>query len=322
MDVSKTFESVLNCVRNSGLNFVMTRTPFSATVSLKRSLVKHKVDTIEQNASVNKDYTEFDNQVEILEKKLNEAELERSRVEELYKQEKIKMKQAAENESQFRIELLRIKSEKHNLSSTVKYLEVKCDNLEDGIKCIQVDEKGLVAQLKTVAAKNEELIKDKDCSELMIENLISKVEDFKDQLKHSNICSFCEQSFQNNSDLTVHMQNQHSISQGTQYHEIATNQQVDQKPNSEECPVKTFNVYKCFYCHRTIHSEDQLESHMKECHTVCGICDAQCSDESDLQLHKSEYHTWIIPQYLCSQCPTNFRRKESLQAHRKYSHGI
>ena len=155
--------------------------------------------------------------------------------------------------------------------------------------------KGLVAQLKTVAAKNEELIKDKDCSELMIENLISKVEDLKDQLNHSNTCSFSEQTFQNNSDLSVHMQTQHFISQGTQYHEIATPQKVDQKQNAEECPVKTFNVYKCFYCHRTIHSEDQLESHMKECHTVCGICDAQCSEMKVCRLTESTFMEFSEP---------------------------
>ena len=58
------------------------------------------------------DYTEFENQVEIFEKKCEKAELERYRVEEGYKQEKIQVKEAAENEGQVRMELLRIKSGK------------------------------------------------------------------------------------------------------------------------------------------------------------------------------------------------------------------
>ena len=79
---------------------------------------------------------------------MNEAELERFRFEKLYKHEKIKVKEAAECDGQFRADLLRIKSEKCNLSTELKSVEVKCENLEDEIKRIEVDNKGLAAQLK------------------------------------------------------------------------------------------------------------------------------------------------------------------------------
>ena len=67
------------------------------------------------------------------------------------------------------LDLLRIKSEKHNLSSELKSVEVKCENLEDEIKHIEVENKGLSAQLKNKAqslaefqSKNEELTKERE----------------------------------------------------------------------------------------------------------------------------------------------------------------
>ena len=129
---------------------------------------------------------------------MNEAELERSSFEKLYKQEKIKVKETEECDGQFRADLLRIKSETRNLSSELKSVEVKCENLEDAIKRIEVDNKGLVEQLTNKAqsfadfqSKNEKLTKERDCSELMMENLISTIQDLQNQIKHSNPCSCC-----------------------------------------------------------------------------------------------------------------------------------
>jgi hypothetical protein len=325
MDASKIFESVLNCVEESRLNFLLTRTPFSATICLKRSFSKHQSKAVdEKNKVLRDDYIALEGKVKMLETVLNDVKLERSRVEELYKKEKIKVKEAAETEGQFRAELLKIKSEKNAFSSQVKSLQVKCANVEDELKHIQQDNKELVTQLKSKVkslaifqSKVEEITNENDCTKIMIENLMSKVKYLTDQPNLSDLCSFCEKTFENRSDLKVHLQDEHFLSQGTQYDVITNTQELVQK----ESPVKEFLVYKCFYCHRTIISEDQLKSHRKECFTVCAICDAQCRDDIDLQLHMFQYHTWIIPQYLCSQCPTNFKSNETLQSHRKYSHG-
>ena len=88
-------------------------------------------------------------------------------------------------------------------------------------------------------SNNEELAKERDCSELMMENLMSTVKDLQNQIKHSNPCSCCEKTFENSSELTVHMQNEHSNSQGTRFDDFSTPQQVAQEPNSKESPVNT-----------------------------------------------------------------------------------
>jgi hypothetical protein len=91
MDASKIFESVLNCVEESRLNFLLTRTPFSATICLKRSFSKHQSKAVdEKNEVLSDDYIALEGKVKMLEKVLNDVKLERSRVEELYKKKRLK----------------------------------------------------------------------------------------------------------------------------------------------------------------------------------------------------------------------------------------
>ena len=324
MDASKIFESVLNRVEESRLNYLLIRTPFSATISLKRSLSNQESKSVDvKKEGLIKNYSALEEQLIIFEKKLNDEKLERVRVEELYEQEKIKVKKAAEIEGQFRADLVKIKSEKNTLSSQLKSLQVKSSTAKDEIKHNQMESRELVTQLKNKVqslaisqSKVQMITNENDCSNIVIENLMSKVKYLKDQI--SDLCSFCEKSFESRSDLKGHLQDEHFISQGTQ---TDVNTATQDESVQQESSVKPFILYKCFYCYRSIISEEQLKSHRKECSTVCAICDAQCKDISDLQLHVLEYHTWFIPQYLCSQCPTNFKSNESLQSHRRYSHG-
>ena len=327
MDASRIFESVLNSIEQSQLNYLLTRTPFSATICLKRSFSKQQRKPVHDKRKVD-EFIVLEEKVKALEKKLNDVELEKSRIEDLYKQEKNKVKEAAETEGQFREEMLKVKSEKKTLSSQVKSLKVKCDNVEEEIKSIQLDKKELATQLKstvqrlaTFQSKVEELTGEKDNSEAMIENLVLNVKNLKDQIESSDPCSFCDKKFENRSELKVHFQDEHFTSQGTQCEGLTSTQDTVQNQNVEESPVKEFLVYKCFYCQRTLMSGEELKRHRRECLMICAICDAQCRDDTDLQLHMYQYHIWTIPNYLCSECPTNFRCKETLQSHKKYSHG-
>jgi hypothetical protein len=61
----------------------------------------------------------------------------------LYMQEKIKVKQSAEVESQFRAELLKIKLDKNTLSSQVKSLTVKIAMLRRKSKVLNKRRKNL-----------------------------------------------------------------------------------------------------------------------------------------------------------------------------------
>ena len=184
------------------------------------------------------------------------------------------MKKAAEIEGQFRADLVKIKSEKNTLSSQLKSLQVKCSTAEDEIKHVQMENRELVTQLKNKVqslaisqSKVQMITNENDCSNIVIENLMSKVKYLKDQI--SDLCSFCEKSFESRSDLKGHLQDEHFISQGTQ---------TDVNTATQDESVQQ----ECFYCYRSIISEEQLKSHRKECSTVCAICDAQCKDISDL----------------------------------------
>ena len=42
MDAYQAFEIILNCVRNSNLNFLVTESPFSASITIKKSFIKEK----------------------------------------------------------------------------------------------------------------------------------------------------------------------------------------------------------------------------------------------------------------------------------------
>jgi hypothetical protein len=50
MDASTIFESVLTSVKQSRLNYLVTRTPFSATICLKRSFSKHQYKPVDVKA--------------------------------------------------------------------------------------------------------------------------------------------------------------------------------------------------------------------------------------------------------------------------------
>ena len=147
------------------------------------------------NEVLSKDHVESDEKVKMLEKRLKEVELKRSRFEELYEQEKIKVKEAAVVEGRFRAELLNIKSEKKTLGSELKSLQVKHYSIEDEVKCIKLKNKELATELKTKSqgldsfkSKVGHLTKEKESSEIMIENLVSKVKDLKDQINLGDPC--------------------------------------------------------------------------------------------------------------------------------------
>ena len=127
MDASTTFESVLTSVKQSRLNYLVTRTPLSATICLKRSFSKHQDKPVdEENKGMTKDYDALEERVKTVEKQLKDVELERSRFEDLYKKENIKVKQSAEIESQFRAELLKTKLDKNTLKFTSRI--INCEN--------------------------------------------------------------------------------------------------------------------------------------------------------------------------------------------------
>ena len=119
MDASTTFYNLINMIETSKLNYVISKTPFSAQISIKRSFIKnfkepsdlqttkmcYKSDIIHGDATTH------------LKEKLTIALKEKENLEVVLKQERIKSKASESQIQQFREELLEIKNAK-NLSNT------------------------------------------------------------------------------------------------------------------------------------------------------------------------------------------------------------
>ena len=84
MDAIKIFEDVLSKVENSRLNFAMTRTPFSAAISLKSSsnlgneLSRNELE--DKKVELNDETCELKSKVKMLEKACKSLETEGKKV--------------------------------------------------------------------------------------------------------------------------------------------------------------------------------------------------------------------------------------------------
>ena len=109
-------EAVMTSVRDSHLNFSIQETPFSIYLTLRKPFAKnnqsHLLKPNQPRQQIHVESEQIREKVKMLEKKLKDEELKSCRFEELYKQEKMKVKEAAVIKGQFRAELLNIKSEK------------------------------------------------------------------------------------------------------------------------------------------------------------------------------------------------------------------
>ena len=75
MDAALQFRELLNQIENSKLNYVITRTPFSANISIKRSLIKfHDKKSSEKEELGVKEEIQTDENVELKNKLVNVSE--------------------------------------------------------------------------------------------------------------------------------------------------------------------------------------------------------------------------------------------------------
>ena len=116
MDATKIYNDLISEIEKSNLNYVMTKTPFSAQISIKRSLIRyfdspaltHEEKDANQNTIENADTGEITKLTE----KLVAAEKVKERLEFRLEQEKNKVKSQEETFGKFRDEILQLKSEK------------------------------------------------------------------------------------------------------------------------------------------------------------------------------------------------------------------
>ena len=118
MEANLIFQSILAAVENSSLNYLINKTPFSATISLKSSFVKHyseahsepKVEIYPVNSEQSLNIIALEDIVEQQKRAIDEKCME----------EKIAKSSAESKAAEFKEEVLMLSSEKCKLEDKIK----------------------------------------------------------------------------------------------------------------------------------------------------------------------------------------------------------
>ena len=89
MDVSRRFQEVLENVENSNLNYTISKTPFSAHISIKRSFIRFYDQALPQKTKYPENVNETSN-FELNEKLVN-AEDQNEKLKDLLQYEQVKV---------------------------------------------------------------------------------------------------------------------------------------------------------------------------------------------------------------------------------------
>ena len=341
MDAKKLFNCLLSNIEHSGLNYFVSKTPFSANISLKCSFSKYfsaknplkkeqnpsEVDLPSKNMlkTFELENCQLKHEIESLERIVAD---QKQVINQQFEQKKKQEKCSEERASKFRAELLEIKSEKSKQSSRIRNLEAERVDNENLKQDIGELSKELKEAQRTLASKNSEieaLYKEKEKLTLSIEKLDVEINEarskFEELNNHPNKCPFCDFSVENFVNMKTHVKEVHSETK-----EVRT--ELFNSSNSKFCE------YLCYYCEKNIKSDNNLQLHRTMCFLrpltefPCHICGAQCANESDLGRHRTTYHSIgsICKDtgkeiFWCDMCPLNFQSKDKLCHHFKYCHG-
>ena len=344
---SNTFNMLLKKIENCGLNFAMTRTPFSASISLKSSfcrgvgsnVAKSQLNPIEETESKESDEISLKlenatlkSRLAILEQKLLE---QKGEIDKKFEDEKFVVKACEEKEAEFRADLLKVKSERKQMSVKANSLEKECQNLELEITRLMTE----INDLKTdVSDKNDVLKKSEvEVTKLQAESILlekvnsdlrRKIESVSEMNKKVNEvqmypCTVCSFKTETKALLKDHVVSTHYQNKQTQ---------VNQSPTKGSSENTSFLEYCCFYCDLTIKSTEHLQTHRIECQDThvfypCELCGAKCTSEIDLRRHRTTYHelgTWCNIRekelYWCEVCPLYYEKMIDLEFHRRGFH--
>ena len=346
MDASEVFKAILQNIESSGLNYSLSKTPFSASISLKCSFILRRQGVcISENfstKSVQHDAIVQELEAENLElraevdtlKDIHDSE-QKKLLEEIAKQqnvfdhEKQESRATEKNVAEFREELLKIKKEKHDLSDNLKMKVEECEKYKTKVGAINATNDALEKVIKnkndSVELRNEELSSAKRDYKSVYENLIATQSEL-DNLKLERIkdlkvykCEYCDFMAETYAKLKVHNRQNHCQSKVTQY-----------EKNS------IFQKYDCFYCEKTLHSTSDLAAHPTDCHyqfsillesqaplqtcedVSCDMC-SRIFDEKDIENHMKVDHL-ESDVFWCDICPLYFQSNCDLQFHIRGCH--
>ena len=250
-------------------------------------------------------------------------------VDDILKKEKERSKGLESQISDFRAELLKIKSDKKQIKKKSCDLEEQVAQIRDEINKTEAKNKALLANLedgfKAMKAKEIEIGKlnneivtvksrlDASCIELetMRQNENNNIVEY--------LCKFCGKKYFEANELRQHIRTKHykdQVSQtGTLNKIVAT--QTEEKIETSE--------YPCFYCDHVITSLEDLMNHKGDCPLLdvcqdkCDQCDAKFEHRIDLIDHYKANHPELSIIW-CDFCQAGFETLEVLQCHIRIEH--
>ena len=347
MEAATVYMNLIRSIEDSQLNYAMSKTPFSATISLKSSFLKR----------FPKDIHASDVKIEKKEEAIEEERLKKlhktsdedhkrmivelAQIQGSYDDEKQKSGALELEIAEFRKEILKVKKEKKDLKLTLKVTMEKFETMENSSASLVVEQKALKDKLhdetRDVDLKKNEIIIIKKETENIVKELVkveAELADLKSKdLKESEakiFCDKCDFPMKTYEELKVHNKCYHSHNKASQYENYSV-----------------FEPFNCFYCDGKLGSEDKLDDHLIECVEEldflrksqarmylelkpfeCECCGAECRDNDDLRRHLQIYHPIESPkhqeverdQFECDICPLTYKKKVDLDFHKRGFH--
>ena len=337
MAAYRVFNEVLNKIEASQLNYVITKTPFSANIVMKSSFIKY----FDEATSAEIVKTEPEVKVEDCEisKKLVTVKQEKRALENMFDIERDKVKAMEGQVGDYRDELLKIKKEKHELNAQLKSYKTQLSAVKEEHRKLSVVNKDLEHQ---VLHKTEKLeTKHHECKELSEINASMKTEldecllkldtlKIEPQVENKNdfVCAFCDNSFESRVQLSGHVRKSHVKHQVSQ-----TSMKNTEKCAQTEDLIENDDLeHPCFYCgERLTDYESNMEMHLSECCELgsvvfedapifpCDQCNDEYSDISELKDHYTKNHPECLLCW-CDFCGSRCENLEELQTHIRSLH--
>ena len=249
MTARNIFNDILKKVETSQLNYAVSKTPFSATISLKCSLVKRSDDSSSESQNIvseepmnlketsDKEIAKLKYTIEVLQNTVTE---QKCVIDKQSKQMKNTAKSIDNDKSEMREELLKVKRERNNFGLKVKTLENEIDMLRADVNSLKDENKELIQKGKENTDEIKHLKKDNASLEKLNRNLKQNLE--KEYENPQYKCEQCDLKTRCQNELKVHKQAYHTKDSSNQV-------EVEDKPKDET----RFASYPCFYCQKYLY---------------------------------------------------------------------
>ena len=207
MDASKCFKQLLENVESSKLNYVITKTPFSANISVKRSFVKYHVESTEEPINV-----KVEEKVEVHSKRVTKLKENQKLLELLQQQsDKVEFLEAKLRES--RDKLKEVEKEKKGAAKKNEKLDQEVDELCQRVEAL---EKEVKEKVYTIKVKDNACMKIKKQKEELENRFNKALQEPKTELMKKFKCESCDFCAESTVRLSHHIKRNHNKDQTCQ----------------------------------------------------------------------------------------------------------